>query len=127
MFLVVCTINIKINSVVAFIQNEQSASNSDVVCENGVCKMKESQPSTSSETTAAPVDSSSENILSTEEKAERAKELIEQKREAKDMEEKEVCQYIVVFISLWFTYTICISVHLSHGILQVLDKSVIIR
>lgn len=59
------------------------------MCENGVCRMKDSKPSTSGEP-AASVDSTSETVLSSDAKVERAKELIEQKRQAKEMEDKEV-------------------------------------
>lgn len=66
----------------SFIQNEQANSNSDVVCENGVCRRV---PSVSS-----PSPSSSSQELSVEDKVEKAKELIEKKREQKLLEEKEV-------------------------------------
>lgn len=89
--------------------------------------MKESQPSISNEAVASspPGDSSSENAISTEEKVERAKELIEQKREAKEMEEKEVCYQLYSYLFVGFVYAVFIN-----GIMEFYrytDKCAIIR
>lgn len=65
----------------SLIKSEQASSSSNVVCENGVCRRVEKEPSPST---------SSSQDESTEAKVERAKELIEKKREEKEQEEKEV-------------------------------------
>lgn len=68
--------------------------------------MKEKQPSTSDSPKAEPSASSSkEKELCTEEKIERAQELIEKKREAKELEEKEVREISFVYLCIFLVST----------------------
>lgn len=78
----------------SFIKNEQASSsaNSNVVCENGVCRRVSptAEAGSSQSSSSQPV----QQQLSTEEKVEKAKELIEKKREQKELEEKEVSIFV---------------------------------
>lgn len=81
-------ISIHVGSSASLIQNEQSASSeSNVVCENGVCR----KSGNSGDTSTSPEEKSTS--LTAEEKVERAKELLQKKKEEKEREEKEVCIY----------------------------------
>lgn len=72
-----------IGSSANLIQSEQSASaESNIVCENGVCRIR-SDP----DNTSAPEEN---KVLTTEEKVDRAKELLQKKKEEKEREEREV-------------------------------------
>lgn len=74
------------------IQSEQSSSaESNIVCENGVCRIR----GDSSGTSTAPeekkeVAAEESQELTAEEKVERAKELLQKKKDEKEREEKEV-------------------------------------
>ncbi|XP_063905511.1 UBX domain-containing protein 4-like isoform X2 [Zophobas morio] len=62
----------------------------NVVCDNGVCVIKrDEKPSTSQETQSEDATSVENQELSVEEKVERAKQLVEKKREEKKKEEME--------------------------------------
>lgn len=78
-------VSIHTGSSASLIQNEQLATTeSDVVCEDGVCRIR-GNPSNISTSTEEKSTS-----LTAEEKVEKAKELIQKKKEEKEREEKEV-------------------------------------
>lgn len=75
---------------------KEKPSDSDIVCENGVCRTISKEEKENSEaSTSAEVNSSEE--LTPEEKLIRAKELIELKRREKEKEEKEVSKLFLIF------------------------------
>lgn len=70
-----------------FLKSERSQENPDVECDNGVCTIK---PKAATEpSTSQSAESDEQKDLSPEDKVERAKELLNQKREAKRTEEDE--------------------------------------
>lgn len=83
---------------------ETNESEREIVCENGVCKVvnkDETKPVASTST------NNQESVeLTTDEKVVRAKDLIEEKRKQKEMEEKEVSDFDIVKYIHIFVYNL---------------------
>lgn len=86
--------------VVPEVQSPESSC--DIVCENDVCRIVRKEQTNSNGATTS-VNEKETKELTPEDRVERAKELIEEKRKEKEREEKEVSYLFIILISACFS------------------------
>lgn len=76
------------------LEEQPTEASQNVVCENGVCKIISKDEIQDSEASSSSANGEIKE-LTPEEKVQRAKELIEEKKKEKEMEEKEVSSFFL--------------------------------